>query len=217
VSGEKPGMLRLYDNLISGNGYKVRLLLTQLALPFERVEMDIFKGETRTPDFLARNPNGRIPTLQLEDGSHLAESNAILYYLAEGSAFWPDGRRARAETLQWLFFEQYSHEPNIAVLRFWAHLPELTAQQQAERPGRKARGEEALGVMEQHLKDRQFFVGERYGIADFALYAYTHVAEEGGFDLAPYPAVRAWLARVAAQPGHVPITAEVGRAPADAA
>ena len=210
-------MLRLYDNLISGNGYKVRLLLTQLGLPFERVETNIFKGESRTPEFLARNPNGRIPTLRLDDGGYLAESNAILYYLAEDSAFWPAERRARAETLQWLFFEQYSHEPYVAVLRFWAHLPELTAQQQAERPGRKERGEQALGVMEQHLEDRNFFVGERYGIADIALYAYTHVAEEGGFDLAPYPAIRAWLARVAAQPDHVAITAEVGQAPADAA
>ncbi len=210
-------MLRLYDNLISGNGYKVRLLLTQLGLPFERVETDIFKGESRTPAFLARNPNGRIPTLRLEDGSYLAESNAILCYLAEDSAFWPAERRARAETLQWLFFEQYSHEPYIAVLRFWAHLPDLTAQQQAERPGRKERSEQALGVMEQHLVDRSFFVGGRYGIADIALYAYTHVAEEGGFDLTPYPAIRAWLARVAAQPDHVAITAEVGQAPADAA
>ena len=210
-------MLRLYDNLISGNGYKVRLLLTQLGLPFERVETNIFKGESRTPEFLARNPNGRIPTLRLDDGGYLAESNAILCYLAEDSAFWPAERRARAETLQWLFFEQYSHEPYVAVLRFWAHLPELTAQQQAERPGRKERGEQALGVMEQHLEDRGFFVGERYGIADIALYAYTHVAEEGGFELAPYPAIRAWLVRVAAQPNHVAITAEVGQAPADAA
>lgn len=210
-------MLRLYDTLISGNGYKVRLLLSQLGVPFERVEMDIFQGATRAPEFLALNPNGRIPTLRLEDGSHLAESNAILYYLAEGSAIWPAERKARAETLQWLFFEQYSHEPYIAVLRFWAHLPELTAQQEAERPGRKARGEEALAVMEQHLEGRGFFVGERYGIADIALYAYTHVAEEGGFDLAPYPAVRSWLARVAAQPDHVAITAEVGQVPADAA
>jgi glutathione S-transferase len=207
-------MLRLYDNLISGNGYKVRLLLTQLGLPFERVEMDIFKGETRTPAFLALNPNGRIPTLRLENGSYLAESNAILCYLAEDTDFWPADRKARAETLQWLFFEQYSHEPYIAVLRFWAHLPELTAQQEAERPGRKARGDEALGVMERHLAERSYFVGERYGIADIALYAYTHVAEEGGFELAPYPAVRAWLARVAAQPNHVPITAEVGEVPA---
>ncbi len=206
-------MLRLYDNLISGNGYKVRLLLTQLALPFERVEMDIFAGATRTPAFLALNPNGRIPTLRLEDGSHLAESNAILCYLAEGTDFWPAERRARAETLQWLFFEQYSHEPYIAVLRFWAHLPELTAQQQAERPGRLAKGHEALRVMEGHLAERDFFVGGRYGIADIALYAYTHVAEEGGFDLSGYPAINAWLARVARQPNHIPITAEVGETP----
>jgi glutathione S-transferase len=210
-------MLRLYDNQISGNGYKVRLLLTQLGLPFERVEMDIFKGETRTAEFLARNPNGRIPTLRLEDGSYLAESDAILCYLAEGSAFWPAERKARAEALQWLFFEQYSHEPYIAVLRFWANLPELTALQQAERPGRKSRGDEALGIMERHLGTRSFLVGERYGIADIALYAYTHVAEEGGFDLAAYPAIGAWLARVAAEPDHVPITAEVGLRPADAA
>ncbi len=204
-------MLRLYDNLISGNGYKVRLLLTQLGLPFERVEMDIFKGETRTPEFLARNPNGRIPTLRLEDGSYLAESNAILCYLADGTDFWPGERKARAETLQWLFFEQYSHEPYIAVLRFWAHLPELSEPQKAERPARKAKGEDALKVMEGHLAERAFFVGERYGLADIALYAYTHVAGEGGFDLEPYPAVGAWLARVAAEPGHIPITAEVGQ------
>ena len=210
-------MLRLYDNLISGNGYKVRLLLTQLGVDFERVEMDIFAGATRRPDFLARNPNGRIPTLRLEDGSHLAESGAILCYLAEGTAFWPAERKARAETLQWLFFEQYSHEPYIAVLRFRAHLPELTALQQAERPGRLAAGYQALDVMERHLAMRAFLVDDRYGLADIALYAYTHVAPEGGVDLAAYPAVRAWLGRVAAQPNHIPIDAEVGLAPADAA
>jgi glutathione S-transferase len=200
-------MLRLYDNMISGNGYKARLLLSQLGLPFERVEMDIFQGETRTPGFLARNPNGCIPTLRLDDGSHLAESNAILCY----------PREARARTLQWMFFEQYSHEPYIAVMRFLKHLPELTAEQEAELPGRMRRGYQALDVMEGHLKTRDFFVEDRYGLADIALYAYTHVAPEGGFDLEPYPAVRAWLARVAGQPGHVPITAEVGAVPADAA
>ena len=210
-------MLRLYDNLISGNGYKVRLLLTRLGVDFERVEMDIFAGATRRPDFLARNPNGRIPTLRLQDGSYLAESGAILCYLAEGTAFWPAERKARAETLQWLFFEQYSHEPYIAVLRFRAHLPELTALQQAERPGRLAAGYQALDVMERHLETRPFFVGGRYGLADIALYAYTHVAPEGGFDLAAYPAVRAWLGRVAAQANHIPIDAEAGRRPADAA
>ncbi len=209
-------MLRLYDNMISGNGYKVRLLLSQLALPFERVEMDIFQGETRRPEFLARNPNGRIPTLRLDDGGHLAESNAILCYLAGGTPFWPATRKARARTLQWMFFEQYSHEPAIAVVRFLRHLPELTAEQEAELPGRMARGYQALDVMEGHLRERGFFVDERYGLADIALYTYTHVAPEGGFDLEPYPAVRAWLARVAGQSGHVPITAEVGAVPAEA-
>jgi glutathione S-transferase len=209
-------MLRLYDNLDSGNGYKVRLLLTQLGLPFERVDTDVFKGATRTPEFLAINPNGRIPTLRLEDGSHLPESGAILYYLAEGTAFWPAGRRARAETLQWMFFEQYSHEPYIAVARFWHHLPAMTDQQKAELPGRMARGYQALDVMERHLTARSFFVGETYGLADIALYAYSHVAHEGGYDLAGYPALRAWMARVAAQPNHITIDAEAGRVPAAA-
>jgi glutathione S-transferase len=200
-------MLRLYDHLESGNGYKVRLLLHQLAIPFERVELDIVKGETRTPEFLAKNPNGRIPTLELEDGSFLPESNAILWYLAEGTRFLPAERLARARVLSWLFFEQYSHEPNIATLRFWTHQGWL-AERAALVPGKRDAGRAALGVMEQHLAAHRFFVDERYSIADVALYAYTHVAEEGGFALAPYPAVRAWLGRVAAEPGHVPITHE---------
>jgi glutathione S-transferase len=198
-------MLRLYDYLESGNGYKVRLLLHQLGIPFERVQLDITKGETRTPAFLAKNPNGRIPTLELEDGSFLPESNAILWYLAEGTPFLPEERLARAQVLQWMFFEQYSHEPNIATLRFWTHQGWL-GQRAALVPGKREAGVAALGVMEGHLAKRSFFVGERYTIADIALYAYTHVAEEGGFALAPYGAIRAWLARVAAQPGHVPIT-----------
>ncbi len=199
-------MLRLYDYLASGNGYKVRLLLHQLGIPFERIELDIVRGATRTPEFLARNPNGRIPTLALEDGTHLAESNAILWYLAEGTALLPDDRLARAHVLQWMFFEQYSHEPNIATVRFWLHT-ELTDERRALLPAKRAQGEAALRVMEGHLGPRSFFVAERYTIADIALYAYTHVAHEGGFDLGPHPAVRAWLERVAAQPGHVPITA----------
>ena len=198
-------MLRLYDYLESGNGYKVRLLLHQLGVPFERVELDITRGATRTPEFLARNPNGRIPTLELEDGSFLPESNAILWYLAEGTRFLPDERLGRAQVLQWMFFEQYSHEPNIATLRFWTHQGWLE-QRAALVPGKREAGVAALGVMEQHLAQRSFFVAERYTIADVALYAYTHVAEEGGFALAKYPAIRAWLARVAARPGHVPIT-----------
>jgi glutathione S-transferase len=198
-------LLRLYDYLESGNGYKVRLLLHQLGVPFERVELDIVRGETRTPEFLTRNPNGRIPTLELEDGSFLAESNAILWYLAEGTSFLPGDRLPRARVLQWMFFEQYSHEPNIATLRFWTHQGWL-AERAALVPGKREGGVAALGVMEAHLTKHPFFVEARYTIADIALYAYTHVAEEGGFALAAYPAVRAWLERVAAQPGHVPIT-----------
>jgi len=198
-------VLRLYDYLVSGNGYKVRLLLHQLEIPFERVELDILKGETRTPAFLARNPNGRIPTLELEDGTCLAESNAILWYLAEGTRYLPSDRLARARVLQWMFFEQYSHEPNIATLRFWTHAG-LLAERAAWVPEKQRWGVAALEVMDAHLRDRPFFVGADYTIADIALYAYTHVAEEGGFALAPYAAIRAWVARVAAQPRHVPIT-----------
>jgi glutathione S-transferase len=198
-------MLRLHDFLESGNGYKVRLLLHQLGIPFERIELDITQGATRTPAFLAKNPNGRIPTLELPDGTFLPESNAILWYLAEATPFLPEDRLGRAQVLQWMFFEQYSHEPNIATLRFWTHQGWLE-ERAALVPGKREAGAAALGVMEGHLAQRRFFVAERYSIADIALYAYTHVAEEGGFALAKYPAVRAWLARVAAQPGHVPIT-----------
>ena len=153
---------------------------------------------------IARNPNGRIPTLQLEDGTHLAESDAILWYLAEGTRFAPETRLERAQTLQWMFFEQYSHEPYIAVARFWKHFfTKLTPQQEAELPSRMEKGYAALGVMERHLASRRFFVGDRYGIADIALYGYTHVAGEGGFNLDNFPQVNAWLARVADEPGHI--------------
>ncbi len=199
--------MRLYDFLESGNGYKVRLVLHRRGVPFTRVELDIVAGATRTPEFLAKNPNGRIPTLELPDGTCLAESNAILFYLADGSPLLPDDRLERAQVLQWMFFEQYSHEPNIATSRFWLHHLELTPQRRAALAEKKRAGDAALGVMETHLAARAWFVGERCTIADIALYAYTHVADEGGFDLQPFPAVRAWLARVASQPGHVPITA----------
>ncbi|MBI1817483.1 MAG: glutathione S-transferase family protein [Deltaproteobacteria bacterium] len=198
-------MLRLYDYLPSGNGYKVRLLLAQLGIPFERIDLDINKGETRTAEFLQKNPNGRIPTLEPENGVFLPESNAILFYLAEGTAFFPTDRLERAQVLQWMCFEQYSHEPNIATVRFWMH-SELTPERAALIPAKRQLGYAALGVMEQHLTTRTFFVGERYSIADIALYAYTHVANEGGFDLAPYPAVRTWLERVCLQPRCIPIT-----------
>jgi glutathione S-transferase len=199
-------MLRLYDYLPSGNGYKVRLLLSQLALPFELVVMDITKGETRTPAFLAKNPNGRIPLLEVEPGKFLAESNAILFYLSEGTPFLPDDGWLRAQVLQWMCFEQYSHEPNIATVRFWLHYTELTPERRAAIEQKRPLGYAALDVMERHLATRPFFVAERYTIADVALYAYTHVADEGGFDLARFPAVQAWLVRVRAEPRHVPIS-----------
>jgi glutathione S-transferase len=200
-------MLRLHDNLTSGNGFKARLLLAQLGLPYQRIEYDIDRRETRTPEFLLKNPNGRIPVLELEDGTFLPESDAILWYLAEGTRFLPDDRRLRAEVLQWMFFEQYNHEPNIATVRYWiTHAVPITPLIELSMPAKRAQGAAALGVMEGHLARRTFFVGERYTIADIALYAYTHVAGEGGFDLGPYENVRAWLARVAAQPGYVPIT-----------
>lgn len=201
--------MRLYDFHESGNGYKVLLLLSQLGIPHERVERDILKGETRTPTFLAKNPNGRIPLLELDDGTRLAESNAILFFLARGTDVLPEDRLAQAQVLQWMFFEQYSHEPYVAVVRFW-HFAGLAEEKQDEIPARMERSYQALGValgvMERHLAGQDFFVGGRYSIADIALYAYTHVAEEGRFELARFPRIQAWLARVAAQPGHVPIT-----------
>ena len=198
--------MRLYDFLPSGNGYKVRLLLSQLAIPFERVEMNILEQATRTPEFLAKNANGRFPVLELDDGTFLAESNAILFYLAEGTTFLPSDRLERARVLQWMFFEQYSHEPYVAVARAWLHLFGMDDERRRQLPQKQKLGYDALGVMEAHLADRGFFVGERYSIADIALYAYTNVADEGGFDLGRFPAVRAWLDRVRAEPRHIPIT-----------
>ena len=198
-------MMRLYDNHLSGNGYKPRLLLAHLVRSYERVEIDILKGGSRTPEFLAMNPNGRIPVLRLEDGTCLAESNAILWYLAEGTPFLPADPLARALTLQWMFFEQYSHEPNIAVARHWLRHVEMTEAQRAQLPSRQAGGRAALAVMERHLGHRPWFGAAAMTVADVALYAYTHVAGEGGFDLSDYPNVTAWLARVTAQPGHVPM------------
>lgn len=197
--------MRLHDFLASGNGYKVRLVLHQLGIPFELVERDITKGATRTPEFLAKNPNGRIPTLELDDGTFLWESNAICFFLAEGTPLLPDDRLERARVLQWMCFEQYSHEPYVAVARAWLHLFGLDEERRGILPQKQKLGYDALAVMEGHLATRTFFVGERYSIADVALYAYTHVAHEGGFDLARFPHVQRWLARVAAQPRHVPI------------
>jgi glutathione S-transferase len=201
--------VRLHDYLLSGNGYKVRLLLTQLGIPFQRIEYDITRDETRTPAFLENvNANGRIPVLETEEGTLLPESNAILFFLAEGTPFLPDDRLDKARTLQWMFFEQYSHEPNIAVARAWLHVfdVEMTEERRAALETRQKRGYDALGVMEEHLGRNDYFVGGRYSVADIALYAYTHVADEGGFDLGCYPAILAWLERVSSQPGYIPIT-----------
>ena len=199
-------MYKLYDYKPSGNGYKVRLLLTQLGIPYEYIEKNILQRETRSPEFLAINPNGRIPVLELEAGVYLLESNAILIYLSEDTPFLPSDKLDRAYVLQWLFFEQYSHEPNIATVRFYvAYMKNLEEYQDVIEKKREL-GYAALAVMEQRLKDHPFLVGDRYTIADIALYAYTHVADEGGFSLDSYPGICAWCDRVAAQPNHMLIT-----------
>jgi glutathione S-transferase len=198
-------MLRLYDYSDSGNGYKARLALAQLAIPHQLIEVDIDKGETRTPEFLAMNPNGRIPLLALDNGAYLAESNAILCYLAEGSALMPKDALDRALALQWLFFEQYNHEPNVATSRYWLRHGHLTPAREPLFAQKRLAGYAALAVMDKHLAARDFFVADRYSIADIALFAYTHVADQGGFALERFPAVTAWLERVRAQPRHVPM------------
>jgi glutathione S-transferase len=196
----------LYDSAVSGNCYKVRLLLAHLGRDYERREVDVVDRSGREQLLGGLNPALRVPTLVFDDGRALAESNAIVWYLAEGTDYLPVDRFARAKVLQWLFFEQYSHEPYIAVVRFLVAFADPPGPESEIEPRRKA-GYRALDALERELATREFLVGERYTIADIALYAYTHVAEEGGFELPRYPAIGAWLARVAAQPGHVPITA----------
>jgi glutathione S-transferase len=200
--------LALYDSPFSGNAYKCRLMLHKRGLAYRRIAIDIDKGESRTPEFLALNPNGRVPLLILPDGTALAESNAILAWLARGTTYLPEDPTLFAQTLQWLFFEQYSHEPNIATVRHWlTHNIEITPYRQLAIADKRKQGAAALLVMENHLATRAFFVGAHLTIADIALYAYTHVAEEGGFALEPYPQIRKWLARVAADAPHIPIDA----------
>ena len=199
--------VRVYGMSTSGNCYKVRLLLEQLQQAYEWIEIDVRTGLTRQPEFLGRNPNGRVPTLEYAPGKYLAESDAILVYLAEGSAFWPPQRLQRAQALQWMFFEQYSHEPYIAVARFICLMLPAQHERRAELPRLLERGYQALAVMEQHLARERFFVGDTYSIADIALYAYTHAAADGGFELQRFPAVCAWIARVESQPHFVPMPA----------
>ena len=195
--------LRVYGDLISGNCYKIALLLNHLNVAHEWVHVDVLQGSTRTPEFLARNPNGRIPVLELPDGRYLAESNAILHFLAEGTALLPNDPWLHALVLQWQFFEQYSHEPYIATARFIAKYLRMPDARRAEFEAKQAGGHAALGVMENHLAHHDYFVGNVFTIADISLYGYTHVAHEGGFSLAGYPAIQRWLARVAALPRHI--------------
>ncbi len=198
-------MLRLYDNKESRNGYKVVLLLSHLGMPYERIELDIFKGASRTPAYLAKNPAGKIPALELDDGTILAESGAILWYLAEDTPYLPDDKISRAQVLRWICFEQNTHETSIAEARSILLHPERNQ----GRAGvileeKQARGNAVLKTMDDHLAANEFFAAGRYSIADMALYGYTSVAHEGGFDLSKYPAVQSWMERVAKQRGYVP-------------
>jgi glutathione S-transferase len=197
----------LYNSAVSGNCYKVRLLLAHLGLEYETVELSVVDRSNRKDVLGELNPGLRVPTLVLDDGRPLGESNAILWYLGDGTEYLPDDAYERAQALQWMFFEQYSHEPNIAVARFWLAYSGTPERFREQLPARMQGGYAALDAMEGHLEGRTFLVGERYSIADIALYAYTHVANEGDFDLAPYSAIRSWLERVASQSGHVPIDA----------
>ncbi len=200
-------MYIVYGDRKSGNCYKVELALNQLGLPYEWRNIDVLKRESRTDAFLAMNPNGQVPLLVTGDGDALPESNAILWYLSEGSDLIPEDRMTRAQMLRWMFFEQYTHEPNVAVARFIVRYlgrpPEREEQLQQKIKG----GHAALGVMERYLQQHEFFAGGRYSIADIALYAYTHAAHEGLIDLAGYPAIQAWMDRVRAQPGYTPMQA----------
>jgi glutathione S-transferase len=193
---------------MSGNCYKVRLTAHQLNIPLRLKEYPLHGGETRKPEFLAKNPNGRVPLLEFEDGRLLPESDAIIWYLSHGTHLQPTDGWSRAQALSWMFFEQYSHEPYIAVARFWLREApkEELEKKRALIPEWHAKGNAALAVMEGHLKTQDWFVGGRYSVADIALYGYTHCAAEGGFDLARYPAVCRWLERVREQPGHIPLS-----------
>lgn len=196
-------MVKVYGDILSGNCYKIKLQMALQGIEHEWIPFDILKGQTKSPDFLARNPNGKIPLLELEDGTTLSESNAILNYLADGTPFLPTGRLQRALVLQWQFFEQYSHEPYIAVARYIAKYLGLPEERKADYLAKQEGGHKALRVMETQLAKTPYLTGDRYTIADVSLYAYTHVAHEGGFDLSAYPAVSAWLTRVASHPRHV--------------
>jgi glutathione S-transferase len=203
----KPPLPVLYDSPVSGNCYKVRLLLAHLGIPYERRTMDVVDRSNRREVLGGLNPSLRVPTLVLDDGRPLGESGAILWYFGEGTRFVPGDPYERAQVLQWMFFEQYDLEPAIAVVRFWVAYSGRAEEFEPDRPAKMKAGERALRTLERHLDGRSYVVGDSLTLADIALYGYTHVAEEGGFELEPYPAVRAWLERVASEPGHVPIDA----------
>ena len=199
--------MRLYNSQLSGNCWKVRQLLALRGIPYERIELDVVDRSNRREVLGGKNPALRVPTLELDDGQHLAESNAIIWYLADGTPYLPTDPLERARVLQWMFFEQYEIEPNLGVARFWISILGEREQYAAELEGKWVAGNRALAALEGHLDGREWLVGDAFSIADVSLYGYTHVAEEGGFDLGQYPAVRAWLDRVASQPGHVPMEA----------
>jgi len=199
--------MKLYDYFPSGNSYKVRLILSYLGVSYEHVPINIIKGESQTSAFKSKNPVGQIPLLELSDGRKIAESNAIIYFLAEGTPYWPSNAFDQAKCLQWMFFEQYKHEPSVAVARFIHHYAMDTREQ--ELPLLMKRGYLALDVMEEHLADHFWFVGSGPTIADISLYAYTHVASEGGFDMSKYPNIMAWLDRFSDHPKHIRITDEL--------
>lgn len=199
-------MFKLYDFMPSGNAYKVRLLLTQLQIPFELIEVNLLNRESRTEEFLQKNPNGKIPVLEIAPNTFISESNAILYYLSQDTEYFPQDKYQQAQVMQWLFFEQYSHEPNIATLRFWISVLKQAEKYQEQIVQKKQLGYAALNVMEQHLKNHNYFVADKYTIADIGLYAYTHVADEGDFDLTKFPATLAWMKRIKSQPRHILIT-----------
>lgn len=208
-------MLTLYSMQRSGNSYKARLALAQLRIPYQLVEIDILKGESHTPEFLMKNPNGQVPLLEAAPGRYLAESNAILWYLGGGTQLAPDDPFERAEALQWMFFEQHSLEPNIGAAYFWLALIKGGRELQSHAlEDWMENGYRALGVMETHLTRHRFFAADHFTIADIALYAYTHVADQCDFDLSRFPAIGAWLARVAEEPGYIPMTWQPELAPA---
>jgi glutathione S-transferase len=197
-------MYTLYSMQRSGNSYKVRLALAQLDIPYRLVEVDILKGESRTPEFLAKNPNGQVPLLEVAPNRYIAESNAILWHIVSGSQLRPENRIDRAEALQWMFFEQHSIEPNLGAAYFWLTLVKGGRDLQRHAVDDwMEEGNLSLGVMENHLKRHRYFVANRYSVADIALYAYAHLAHLCDFDLGPFPAIRAWLDRVASEPQHV--------------